>query len=371
MIARSPADLDAYAQRVHAAVDAEVPEYAALADDDVFAVNRRNVELYFRMLAEERVPEPGELAEIEVAARRRLHQGIPLEAIFHSYHIGLRVMWGCLLERAQGLDLGHLAVLTMAYAERVSHVAARAYLDERDRVSRSQEEARRLFFTRLYSGDFADEAGALREARALGYDLGRPHVVVLATSAPDVALAETRDGLERAFPDCPAVLMRAGLVVAVPGEAVSDVLAALGHDRRLTAGVGTPRAGIQGLTASLHEARRALALGRILHPGRTAYRYDELRIFDLFREGAAVDAFVTEVLGPLLGRPHYLETLGALFAAALNRKAAAHALGVHANTLSYRLSRIEALLGGSLQDGEVCFRLQLALKLLPLVREPR
>ncbi len=367
MLNRTAAELEAYAARVHAAVDAEVPEYAALADVDVFAVNRRNVALYFRALAEDGVPSLPELGEIEQAAVRRMHQGVPLEAIFHSYHVGLRVMWTCLLERAEGCDLGHLAVLTMAYAERVSHVAAQAYLRERDRVARSQEEARRLFFTRLYSGDFAEEEPVLREARALGYDLAGPHVVLLATAAVDFALAEARDEIERRFPACPAVLMRAGLVVAVPGDALDDVLAAVAPDGRITAGAGTPRAGVGGLTAGLHEARRALALGAILSPGQRAYRYEELRMFDLFKEGEPVEAFVQGVLGPLLrARARYAETLEALFAAALNRKAAAHALGVHPNTLSYRLSRIESLLGGSLQDGEICFRTQLALKLRPL-----
>ena len=56
---------------------------------------------------------------------------------------------------------------------------------------------------------------------------------------------------------------------------------------------------------------------------------------------------------------------------ALNRKLAARRLGVHANTLSYRSRRIEELLGGSLLEGEFCFRVQLALKLLPLSRYAR
>ena len=375
MLDRTPAELEAYAARVHAAVDAEVPEYAALADDDVFAVNLRNVGLYFRTLAEDRLPSPAELGEIEQAAMRRLHQGIPLEAIFHSYHVGLRVMWTCLLEQAEALDLGRLAVLTMAYAERVSHVAAQAYLHERDRVARSEEEARRLFLTRLYSGDFAEAQPALREARALGFDLGGTHVVLLVTSEEDAALAEARDEVEGRFPDCPAVLMRAGLVVAAAPASVAGLIAALGRHDRIACGVGTPRAGVPGLTAGLHEARRALTLGASLSPAERTHRYEALRLFDLFKDGEPVAAFVAEVLGRVLrAEPRraarYVETLEALFAAALNRKAAADALGVHPNTLSYRIGRIESLLGGSLLDGELCFRTQLALRLRPLAERP-
>lgn len=404
---RTPDQLDEYAHRIYQAVRAEVPAYAAISDAavdrDFAAVNRRNAELYFRVLAEDRVPLPNELADLEYAAERRLHQAVPLEAIFQSYHVGMRVMWECLLEQAEGLDLGHLAILTLNYAEQVTHAAARAYLLERERVSRSQQEATRLFFTRLFSGDFDDEAAVVREAQSLGYDLARTHVVVLVTGSQpqgkasaevDLVLAEVRDHLERFFPESPTVLMRAGVLFAVPGDSVRHILAsvqagvasATQTGRRLTVGLGTPRAGVHGLISSFHEARRAQALGAILLPAHVIYRYDELRLFDLFKEGEPVDAFVSEVLGKLVAQDaergtHYLETLDALFAAALNRKVAAHRLGVHANTLSYRLNRTEEILGSSLLSGEFCFRLQLALKLLPLAglangkrtgsREPR
>jgi sugar diacid utilization regulator len=389
---RTPAEMAEYARRINRAVRAEVPAYAAIRDPavarDFSAVNRKNVELYFRVLAEDRVPRAEELAELEQAARRRLHQAIPLEAMFHSYHVGVRVMWACLLERSEGLDLGHLAILTLAYAERVAQAAARAYLQERERVSRSQQEATRLFFTRLFSGDFSDEAAALREALLLGYDLSHTHVVALITATVprgtasaelDLTLAEVRDQLERLFPESPTVLMRAGLLLAVPGDAVPRIVASLAAamaqpewaGRKLIVGIGTPRAGLRGLIASFNEARRAQALGTLLDPAQPIYRYDELRLFDLFKEGEPVEAFVTEVLGRLLGQDaergtRYLETLEALFAAALNRKVAARRLGVHPNTLSYRLNRIEALLGGSLLSGEFCFRVQLALKLAQL-----
>ena len=84
-----------------------------------------------------------------------------------------------------------------------------------------------------------------------------------------------------------------------------------------------------------------------------------------------MDAFVREVLGPLLEldasrRQRLADSLNAIFNAALNRKLAASRLGVHQNTLGHRIRRIEELLGGSLDSGEFCFRVQLALRLLPL-----
>lgn len=389
---RSEAERTEYARRIYRAVRAEIPEYASSPapglDADFSDVNRQNVDLYFRTLAEDRPPHADELATLEHAAQRRLHQAFPLEALFHSYHIGVRVMWECLLEHTDGLDLGHLAILTLAYAERVTHAVANAYLDERERLARSHQEANRLFFTRLFSGDFDDEEAAVREARSLGYDLTLTHVVLLispalppsqANAQSDLEMAQVRNQLERTFPGCPAVLMRVGILCAVPGDSDSHILAALDAALRppaqratqLVVGLGTARAGVHGLLAGYAEAQHAQALGRILDPSRQIYRYDELRLFDLFKAGESVDAFIGEVLGRLVTyehrrNAHLIETLDALFAVALNRKAAARRLGVHPNTLSYRITRIEDLIGGSLLSGEVCFRVQLALKLLPL-----
>ncbi len=199
ILARTPEQKAEYARRIYRAVRAEVPEYARRADSDLdlnleldFAeVNRRNVDLYFLLLSENRFPRANELVDLELAARRRLHQAVPLEAIFHSYHIGVRVMWECLLEQAEGLDLGRLAILTLAYSERVTHAVSRAYQLEREQVSRSHQEANRLFFTRLFSADFDDEEAAFREAQSLGYDLATTHVVILVTpNLPQVRQAQ-------------------------------------------------------------------------------------------------------------------------------------------------------------------------------------
>jgi purine catabolism regulator len=294
-----------------------------------------------------------------------------------------------LLEVADAQDLGRLATLTLEFADLVSYASSEVYAQERERRARSHEEATRLFLTRLLSGDLTDQEAVAREGRNVGFDLDRTHVVALVTARQpqagpdhlqDRELVKGWSQLQRYLPDSPAVVMRAGLVVAVPVEstmeAASTVQKALGslmRDHPPSIGMGTPRSGPAGIVQSFAEARRALALGSILQPSAPVSRYDELQLFDLFRAGDPVNAFVTEVLGKLLTRDRtrgstYLRTLEALFAEAMNRKMAAKRLGVHANTLSYRTRRIEELLSGSLEDGEFCFRLQLALKLEPLTR---
>jgi carbohydrate diacid regulator len=392
----SPQHVAAFARRVNVAVRKDVRLYGESTDPeldrDFSAMNERNVQIYFRCLAEDRTPTDQELSEVANAGRRRLHQGVPLESIFHSYRVGTRVLWQLLLEIAEGEDLGRLGTLTLQFADLVNSATSEGYLEERERQARSQEEATRLSLTRLLSGDLDDEEAATREGRHFGFDLASTHVVAVVSPRTrgrqpnverDLQLAQGRSQLQRYRPDAPAVVMRAGLVVAVPGDSVSDVagsvLKALGRmlsSQHFSIGLGTARGGPGGVVASYSEAQRAQALASILQPDAFVCRYDELQLFDLFRAGEPVDAFVNEVLGKLIQRDRDRrselgQTLEALFAAALNRKLAARRLGVHANTLSYRTRRIEQLLGGSLLDGEFCFRVQLALKLLPLSKYGR
>jgi len=378
----------AFSRRLYQTVRQEVPAYAAIddpgIDGDVREVNRQNVLLFFRCLAERRRPTADELALLQQSARRRLHQAIPLEAIFHSYRVGVRVLWECLLEVAPGHDHGRLAVLALEYADRVSAAAARAYLEERQHLAQSRHDAARLLVTRIIREE-VDEVAARAEGRSLGLDVSRPHTVLVVggrgelgpTAASDLRLGILRSRLQGAQASALAVLLSSGLVVVAPvaeSGAVEELLQRwLRSDEapELTAGEGTPGSGVAGLAASYREAIRARALGGILHPERVLHRYRELALFDLFRQGEAMDAFVREALGPLLEvearrRQLLVDTLTALFANGLNRKRTAFQLGVHQNTLSNRIRRVERLLGGSLLSGEFCFRIQLALRLLPL-----
>jgi DNA-binding PucR family transcriptional regulator len=110
-----------------------------------------------------------------------------------------------------------------------------------------------------------------------------------------------------------------------------------------------------------------------LNPKGLVHRYDELRVFDLFKEDCTVDSFVQEVLNPLLAldrirNTHMIETLDVFFSCGMVRKAAAAQLEIHPNTLDYRLRAIEDALGFAVRLGTGAFKLQLALKLLPLAR---
>lgn len=77
----------------------------------------------------------------------------------------------------------------------------------------------------------------------------------------------------------------------------------------------------------------------------------------------SADAFVRQVLGPLLDHPTLIDTLRAFLTHGCRPGPAAEQLCVHRHTLGYRLGRIHELCGGDPRDGSYLLEYGLALKL--------
>ena len=141
----------------------------------------------------------------------------------------------------------------------------------------------------------------------------------------------------------------------------------------IAAGLGYPYSGAQGLRKSFDEAREALVVGRAQFGASSITHFANLGLhrflygwFDTPRSRALAQ----DLLRPLLedderGRGQLLETLRAYLEQHGRASAAAAQLGVHRNTLRYRLDRIESLLGVDLEAANVRLILQLILRTLP------
>jgi len=135
-------------------------------------------------------------------------------------------------------------------------------------------------------------------------------------------------------------------------------------------GIGNLATGVGELARSHLEARQSLRLTRRAGGRGRVASYRSLGAFRLLLEVQSPEAlsrFVTELLGPLLqyaqshGTP-LLETLEALSAARWIRRAAARNLGIHINSMTYRVERIEALTGLQLDDPETRVAISIALR---------
>lgn len=249
----------------------------------------------------------------------------------------------------------------------------------------------------LAGGLDAEEAERLaRQAERLGHRL--PHRAWALVLEPDDASSEAematpgrRDRLDtvlgevvrRHFPGALTVVRSASAVVLVPEETAPDLagadrlasllLAAAAPVLRpatASVGIGNLARSMGELARSHVEARQALRLSRRAGARSRVTSYRALGAFRLLLEVQSPDAlrgFVAEVLGPLLKYAEsretpLLETLEALAAARWVRRAAARSLGIHINSMSYRIERIEALTGLSLDDPETRVAIAIALR---------
>jgi DNA-binding PucR family transcriptional regulator len=192
-----------------------------------------------------------------------------------------------------------------------------------------------------------------------------------------------RDVVRRRMPGALMVVRVASAVVLVPGDAapelaqverLADTVRAATAPvlRPVTAsiGIGNLAESVGELARSHLEARQALRLARRTGLRSQITSYRSLGAFRLLLEVQSPDAlrrFVEEVLGPLLKYAEsretpLLETLEALAATRWVRRAAARKLGIHINSLSYRVERIESLTGLGLGDPETRVAVAIALR---------
>jgi purine catabolism regulator len=247
----------------------------------------------------------------------------------------------------------------------------------------------------ILDGALRSEVSLLQQATRLGYDLDAPHVAFVARLDPlsGSAAATPVRSQERRWSIFDETLTRSGprllwrlrhnqaeIVRPVRDGADPRDLATNLYDdltRRLpegsgvvvSMGVGRVHGGPLGIRRSHQEARQALTMGRRLHgPGRLT-RFDDLGVYRLLfaaQDLPELRTFHDETLGALVDydRAHgaeLLRTLEAFFAARCGPKEAAAILGVHRNTVLYRLDRIRELTNLDLDDADVRLRLHLAL----------
>jgi sugar diacid utilization regulator len=269
--------------------------------------------------------------------------------------------------------------------ERFALVVALELLKERHHVDLEERLSGDLVGDLLHPDGPMHPQGVLDRAAALGHDLAHPHLVaVLAFDPPGPVprLAEIVRAAARPatppligayedvhvvlLPDTPGsgnVLRRvlAGVEKAVPGRAA-------------TLAVGPVARELTDHTAAFRVARGAARLRRATKPGGLVDVRDLGLTALLLEDGtpAALRRFARNLLHPVVAHDarrggDLLATLRAWLAASCSTPATAHALVIHANTVSYRLAHIERLIGRSLRRVDTRLDLQLALTVRDIV----
>ncbi len=295
--------------------------------------------------------------------------------------------------------------------ERAATVAA-LLVTRQEAVAAVENKYRGDFLRDVFLGRAGDRTYVVEHAASLGWQLDGPLHVISAELDPGGAeeppvsgrvqrswqerfATAWRQVCESQRPTVPTVDFSAEVVALVPvpvpcpapapgagdgveGGGVDRLVAAVRGDRgggRRPFSVGVSRlvTSPEQLPEAYLQARRATEVGRRVRGGGGTTRFDELgvhRLIALVPDPAEVRAFAVDVLGELAAGTEEAadlrETLQILLDTNLNVAEAARQQYFHYNTMRYRVSKLERILGPFTSDPHLRLDVAVALQVLKL-----
>lgn len=310
---------------------------------------------------------------------------------------------------AGGGDLGLLGAFTpgRAFSETDLHMLLRAAtvaalaVTKEQAVAAVESKYRAEFLRDVLVGRAGEPAEAIAHAAALGWDIDRRLVVVVAetdendaeTTRSSQEVRALQERFTRAWTwavrtkdaSIPVAGFSQEVVALVPvaedadtasimravGEFVRMVRGDGGGGRRsFSTGVSRPIDGVAGLATAYAEGLKAVSVGRQMHGHSALTHFDGLGIYRLLAlvpDSADLRRFVVESLGELVTddtaeHADLRHTLSVLLDTNLNVAETARQLFFHYNTLRYRIAKLERMLGPFTTDPQLRLTLALALR---------
>jgi hypothetical protein len=210
-----------------------------------------------------------------------------------------------------------------------------------------------------------------RAAARFGIDVDQPHAAAVFTyDGPHLRTWETaltwiempmrRDG-QRGW-----TLL--GGAVAAERTRIRVRLAGMVGDGRVRAVTGSPVVGLPELVRSFREAEVALALAAATDASDLGVESLGVTGLLLSLPPPRLREYVDRELGGLADRPELVATLAAWLDTGGSRAAVAERLGIHRNSVGYRMDRVRDLLGDAVVSPTSCTALHVALAAVDVLR---
>lgn len=313
--------------------------------------------------------QPGNDARDEICRRLGEHEALEgrgLAGLQAAYRAGAQRAWGQVIElgsrnRLPAAVTSGLADAVLRYADELTALSTQGYRSAQRGVTQSPQAWRQRLLSQILeqppgSGDAITEL-----ARRAGWPLP-PLVTPVAIEPPAPAAvplpgAAALGSLDGQRPH-----------LLVPGywdEARHAALEVALRGRRAAIGVTVPLA---EAADSIRWARQALALRRagVIAAGRLLRCEDHLLPICLTESGLLAHLARRQLAGldglSRLRRHRLTDTLGAWLGEAGKATDVAERLGVHPQTVRYRIRVLRQVLGGQLDDPDARFALELALR---------
>jgi hypothetical protein len=363
-------DLPDLGEELLSAIGEQVPEYAKPLRGRFGENIQRGVNEALRQfldLIEE--PDRGRAQSREVyleLGRGEMHEGRSLDALQQAYRVGARVAWRRLARtgEAAGLSSAVLCVLAdsiFAYIDELAADSVEGYA-EAQQAAAGERDRRRSVLLAMLLGPAVD-AGEMRAAAAdAGWRI--PRSASMLACEPEnlagIAMRLPPDALTGIVDETGCALIPDG---EGPGQRRLIEAACTGT----VAGVG-PAHGAGQAGASWRRALDVLAAIRAgALPACCCWANDHLATLALLAAREPLGDLARARLGPLAGlTPAGRERMAATLAAFLDERGSAPAmarvLGVHPQTVRYRVRQLRGLFGDALDDPDARFELHAAVR---------
>ena len=327
-------------------------------------------------------------AEAIAWSHELVHRGVSVPALLRAYRLGHGLVERRVEETAGELEiepeicwraLARISRHLFAYIDVVCTDLVDDYEQERAQWIRGAAAARAELVSAIVERHSVDARAATEKLR---YDITRDHVALIVWGDPPRAAAQV-GSLEREATALAAAL-GGGPLLTVPigeravwawtsGEHLTDDPAAVEHTMGdgVRAAIGTRRHGLAGMADSHDEARvaRRVAELRAIRPGTVVgYRTADLTAL-LTADPVEAVRFVESELGELLADSDAAARLRATVRVYLEENLsparAARRLGIHQNTVVYRVKQTEQLLGHAIEPRRL--QIEVALRLSDMI----
>ena len=317
-------------------------------------------------------------------------RGLELSLMQRAYRTAQGVFGGIILERLRAAtdDAERLAeamaffnAWIFAYVEAIERRLTDVYASEHEQWVRGAAAVRAAEVRALLGGTGAADPAAI--SLRLGYELDRIHVGFVVWSEEEgerpgdagdlfAEMERAAAAVARSLGAGPPLTVAEGRHLACWAGCRSEPeLSRLRLPRSgahgLSVAAGTPAPGVEGFVLSHHEALLARRVAQLRGDSDGAVAtYPDLALEALLTEDpAAARHFAARELGPLVAGDDATARLASTVAIFLEEGSsfvrAGRRLGIHANTVGYRIRRAESLLGRPLTERQLELRVALRL----------
>ena len=422
--------LPGLADEMIVAISAEVPDYARAMEGTFGQLVRMGVEValnrFMDLVAEPRAGATPARDTYVNLGRGEFHAGRSLDALLAAYRVGARLAWRRFVEAGTAAELPpdvlySIGEAIFAYIDEISAESADGYAEEQSAAAGESQRRRRRLVRLLAQHPPASEEAVRTAAQAAAWPLPR-RVAALVCAEAETAAGADAAGEPPGGPRGEAVpgeelVEASGIRLArrLGGAAIGGAAGGLacvwlpdpdapGRRRQLAVQIGAlegaPAGGDDGAARgadatergadrrtpvalgptvpwprAAESLRRAAAAYRLAvsggAPGGLVVAEDHLATLLLAADRGLAADLAASRLAPLTAladgpRARLTETLRAWLDRPGQVQAVAAELGVHPQTVRYRVRQLRELFGDRLEDPEARFELGLALRVGPM-----